>query len=72
MDIVDTTAATDTTTDKYDAIEKIALNLEQAIAIADAVRPPRQIVPRAPIPDNPATSGPFNRTPKIPTAPESN
>ena len=36
MGIADQAVATNATADKYDIIEKIALNLEQAIAIADA------------------------------------
>lgn len=41
MGTADTAAPADATADKYDAIEKIAFNLEQAIAIADAARPQR-------------------------------
>ena len=52
--------------DKYDVIEKIALNLEQAFMIADAARPPRQFVVRPPI------SGTFSRTPRTSAASESN
>jgi len=73
MGIADTVAAADAMADKYDAIEKIALNLEQAIAIADAARPPRQFVPRPPpTPGNLAASGTSNRTPRTSTASESN
>ncbi|TMI77515.1 MAG: hypothetical protein E6H10_18855, partial [Bacteroidetes bacterium] len=73
MSTADTLAATDATVDKYDAIEKIALNLEQAIAIADAARPPRQFVPRTPPTSGSLTaSGSFNRTPRASPAPEGN
>ena len=73
MGTADTLAATDATVDKYDAIEKIAFNLEQAIAIADAARPQRQFVPRTPPTSGSLTaSGSFNRTPRASPAPEGN
>src|SRR5438552_11964860 len=73
MGTADTAAAADATADKYDIIEKIALNLEQAIAIADAARPQRQFVARAPpTPGNFAASGTLTRTPKTSMAPEGN
>src|SRR5438876_4466646 len=73
MGTADTAVAADATADRYNAIEKIALNLEQAIAIADATRPQRQIAPRAPpTSGNLAASGTFNRTPRTSTAPDGN
>ena len=73
MLIISATSLSDTTADKYDAIEKIALNLEQAIAIADAARPQRQFLPSTPpISSNPTVSSTPKRTPQASMGSESN
>ena len=41
MNTIDIIAIANAMTNKYDAIERIALNLEQAIAIVNAARPQR-------------------------------
>ena len=71
MGIADQAVATDATADKYDIIEKIALNLEQAIAIADAARPQRQFVPRNSQSVSTA-SNTLHRTPRTTMTTESN
>jgi hypothetical protein len=71
MGIADQAAATDATADKYDIIEKIALNLEQAIAIADAARPQRQFIPRNSLSVSTA-SNTLHRTPRTAMTSESN
>jgi len=73
MGATDATPAAGATANKYDAIERIALNLEEAIAIADAARPPRQLFSRTPpAPSNFTIPGIPKRTPQASRTTERN
>ena len=67
MGTADAAPAADATADKYDAIEKTALNLEEPFVIADAAHPQRQFFPRT----LPVSSTP-KRTPQASMASQGN